>query len=213
MEENDYLFYVDSGAAILHSVKNLISVMEKNEDDIMVFEVYGKTEREYTKRDVFKYFNYETAECLNSNQIMSGFILIKKNEKTVKIFDEYEKASQFTNLLLDGDNMLTEEHDYPEFKEHRHDQSILSVLLKKHGIKPYREPSQWGLYQSVRYRQKLMNKKEEYEVYEKSKYPKMMFYLHRKGNYNPKSMLELYKDMFWVYVEWIKYWFDKEKIV
>ena len=213
MQENDYVLYADTGSVILHSVKKLISVMEKNHDDIMAFEVYGRMEREYTKRDVFKYFGYETEECLNSNQIMGGFILIRKNSNTERIFKEYEKAVVQANLLLDGDNILTTEDNYPEFKAHRHDQSILSVLLKKNGINPYRDPSQWGLYQSIRYKQKLMNKPEEYTVYKKSKYPKMMFYLHRNGTYNPENMYVIYKDILMTYKAMIAYWIDKNKIV
>lgn len=213
MQENDYLLYADAGSIILHSVQKLISIMENNHDDIMVFEVYGRTEREYTKRDVFKYFEYETEECLNSNQIMATFILIRKNSNTERIFKEYEKAAVQANLLLDGDNILTTEENYPEFKAHRHDQSILSVLLKKNGINPYRDPSQWGLYQSVRYKQKLMNKPEEYKVYEKSKYPKMMFYLHRNGRYNPKNAYVVYKDILMIYKTMMAYWIDKNKIV
>ena len=32
----------------------------------------------------------------------------------------------------------------PEFKDHRHDQSILSLLAKKHNVEMFRDPSQWG---------------------------------------------------------------------
>jgi hypothetical protein len=34
--------------------------------------------------------------------------------------------------------------NYKEFKDHRHDQSIFSVLTKKYNLLAYRDPSQWG---------------------------------------------------------------------
>jgi len=34
--------------------------------------------------------------------------------------------------------------NYKEFIDHRHDQSIFSVLTKKYNLLAYRDPSQWG---------------------------------------------------------------------
>ena len=34
--------------------------------------------------------------------------------------------------------------NYPEFRDHRHDQSILSILQVKHQITTYEDPSQFG---------------------------------------------------------------------
>lgn len=214
MKDNDYLLYADAGAVILHPAEELISVMEKNRDDIMAFAVYGKTEEEYTKRDVFTWFSYETEECLNSDQIMATFILIKKNTKTVRIFREWEAACEHPNLLKDGENTISEEKEnFPRFKEHRHDQSILSVLLKKNGVEPYRDPSQWGLFESVRYRQKRLRCPIDYKICEKSEYPKMMFFLHRNAALNPRSPIGLYRRILKVYRDYLKYWYDLDRIV
>lgn len=213
MKENDYLLYVDAGAVILHSARKLLSVMNANNDDIMVFAVYDTIEKEYTKRDVFTYFQFETKDCLNSAQIMGGFILIKKNARTVSIFQEWETACKIPNLLLDGENILSIEGNYPEFKAHRHDQSILSVLLKREGVIPYRDPSQYGLFESVRYKQKILRQSADYEICKKSKYPKLMFYLHRNGKFNPPGYVELCKHIIRIYQQYIEYWFDRNKLV
>jgi hypothetical protein len=34
--------------------------------------------------------------------------------------------------------------DYPGFREHRHDQSIFSLLTKRYDLPAFRDPSQWG---------------------------------------------------------------------
>ena len=48
------------------------------------------------------------------------------------------------NLLADN---KVDKDVYPSyFLEHRFDQSILSLLCKKHKIEPYRDPSQFGVF-------------------------------------------------------------------
>lgn len=178
IKNGDYLFYCDTGAVIRHPISKLIAIMENNHDEIMVFEVYGHSEEEWTKRDIFQYFQYDNLKCRKSNQIMATFILMKKTEKTVDIFRQYEKACTSGTLITDDENKCGLPNHFG-FCENRHDQSILSVLLKKNEIKPYRDPSQFGLYQTIKYYQKNMNSESDYEVYKKSKYPCMMFLLHR----------------------------------
>lgn len=212
MKEGDYLFYCDTGAVIRHSIHKMIKVMENNHDNIMVFEVYGKKEREWTKRDIFTYFDYATEECKESNQIMGGFILIKKCLETERIFKEYEEACLTGNLITDDENELGLPN-FEGFHENRHDQSILSVLLKKNGIKPYRDPSQFGLFQSIKYLQHNLNSDNDYEVYKRSKYPVYMFALHRHGKVRNDFFF-----IFW-YIRWnyeimkeyLEYWFDRNR--
>lgn len=187
MQIGDYLLYCDTGAYIRKPVQKLIQVMNKNNDDIMCFEIYNHLEQEWTKRDVFEYFNMETEECKQSNQIMATMILIKKTKVTVKIFEEYEKACQYKELITDQENQTGKEN-FPGFKENRHDQSILSVLLKKYHVTPYKDPSQYGLYQKSPYRHRCMKNPHDYITYERSEFP-MMFILHRNRNINWKGMM------------------------
>lgn len=213
MQMGDYLFYSDSGAIIRHSIRKFVKLMKKNHDDIMVFENYGLIEKYWTKRDVFRYFDYEDESCLNSNQIMGGFIVIRKTPETVRIFREYEEACVYRRLSTDDDN----EMGFPNFegfRTNRHDQSILSVLLKKNGIRPYRDPSQFGMFQHPLYVQKRMNCNAEYETFKRSKFPLFMIYLHRTYYCVPEGD-KLYK--WWIresvkiWKEYMRYWKDKNK--
>ena len=36
--------------------------------------------------------------------------------------------------------------NFPDFREHRHDQSVLSLLSVKHKLEIFRDPSQYGKY-------------------------------------------------------------------
>lgn len=143
INDGDYLFYCDSGACIVKPIDKLIKVMEANNEEIMLFEVYDRLEREWTKRDIFVNLDFDIEKCYNTNQIMSSFILLKKSRKTVAFIEEYIKWCQTGMLITDNPNegLLP---NYSGFCENRHDQSVLSVLAKKWGVVAYRDPSQWG---------------------------------------------------------------------
>ena len=34
--------------------------------------------------------------------------------------------------------------NFIEFKDHRHDQSVLSLMTVKYGLEMFRDPTQWG---------------------------------------------------------------------
>lgn len=180
MNDGDYLFYCDSGSVLFKNTDVFIKIMEKDQQDIMAFEVYGHEEQAWTKRDIFEYFGNTSDECRHTNQIMGTFLFVKKTSKTVSIIKEWLEAACTGTLISDADNE-SGLPNYDSFVENRHDQSLLSVLLKTRGIKPYRDPSQFGLYQKYKYQAKCMNTDRDYETYRKSVY-KMSMLLHRCGN-------------------------------
>ena len=85
-------------------------------------------------------------------------------------------------------------------------------MLKKNGIKPYREPSQFGMYQHAKYVQQQLSK-EELSVYKRSKYPLLMFLLHRNSGLNEsKSIQKWYlRQYYGIVKEYMQYWKDWSK--
>lgn len=190
LEYGDYLFYCDSGGLLKRNLKHFIKVMERDKQDMMFFEVCGHADRVWTKRDVFIALDCDTEEYYNTTQIMSGFIMIKKTDHSVAFIDEYVRYSQTGNLITDEPNELGQPN-YEGFKENRHDQSVLSLLSKKWGYKPYRDPSQWGDYQKVIYKKKAFRYPGEYDTYERSTFPTMII-LHRYKVLNIHNILAHY---------------------
>lgn len=186
----DYLFYCDSGVLLIKNLKKLIKVMEADNQDVMVFEVGGNLESTWTKRDVFVSMDCDSEEYYNTTQRMSTCILIKKTKKTEQFCAEYVKYSQTGSIITDEPN-TSGLPNYDGFKENRHDQSILSLLSKKWGYKAYRDPSQWGTYQKIQYKNKTFVNPGEYETYERSKFPKMVIH-HRYKVINLHNILAHY---------------------
>ena len=143
ISEGDYLFYSDSGAFFLKKINKLIKELEKQNQDIMGFEL-PLLEKQWTKKELFINMSCDIERYSESNQILASFILIKKTPFSLNFFDEYLKYS--CNKLN-----ITDEYDHKVkqdkcFVDHRHDQSIFSLLYKRYNLKPFKDPSQLGKY-------------------------------------------------------------------
>jgi hypothetical protein len=139
---DDFLFYCDSGSYFIKSITPLIEISLLNSQDIIVFEL-SYTERIWTKRDAFILMNCDSPKYSESNQRLASFSLWKKSNFTIDFINEFLHYAQDERLITDLENQCGYPN-YPDFKEHRHDQSIFSLLSKKYDLNAYRDPSQWG---------------------------------------------------------------------
>ena len=70
------------------------------------------------------------SSTFNSGQLIGTIIIIKKCEHSLKVFKEILEISENYNLINDSQSNLK---NHPDFIENRHDQSISSIIRKKHG--------------------------------------------------------------------------------
>jgi len=127
MDEEDILVYCDAGATFTDSI---IPYIEKMKDSIMLFYAPYKewSSNEYTKMDVFKELNcMENKNVTHGTQIEAGFIILKNNNKSKEFIQKWLDLVKNYHLISDEPSI---EPNFPEFKEHRHDQSLLSALGK-----------------------------------------------------------------------------------
>ena len=143
ISDGDYIFYCDSGCALVRPIKELIDNMETEKTDVMCFCI-NKPEVRWAKRDALILMDCDRPEFLWSAQICATFFILKKNPRTVALMDEYVKLVQDPRIVSDNENVMGKPN-YDDFKENRHDQTVWSLLCKRNGIKPFRDPSQHGL--------------------------------------------------------------------
>lgn len=143
LEEGDYLVYCDAGIYYNDSVRKLICAMERQGDDMMAFAI-DRMEYVYTKRDAFLALDADEEGYARTPQRMASAILLRKTAHSRQVIEEWLRFAQQDELITDAPNCLGKEN-YPGFKDHRHDQSLWSLVTKKHGIRPYRDPTQFGL--------------------------------------------------------------------
>lgn len=135
MNDGDYCIYADAGCHInINGKQRLQEYMEMiKEDDcgIISFEITGLTEAMYTNEKVFEYFEIdENDEMRKTSQIVGGVLILRKCENSTNIVNEYYRmACEHPDLFSDQWNNYKRT---PEFRDHRHDQSILGILRKRY---------------------------------------------------------------------------------
>ncbi len=145
INEGDILFYVDSGNEIISDPQPLFDLLQsqdivlfKNRDGNPTGNVWVNSM--WTKTDCFNLMECNTEKYKNGDQVDGSYIFIKKSPLSVKFIDEYLKYSCNKNIITDLPNITGNNEN--DFKDHRHDQSILSLLTIKHNIKTFESPSE-----------------------------------------------------------------------
>jgi len=138
MNDGDFLFYADSGATILphrkYRLDEYIDILNSTDKPVLTLGVQIYTERMFQKMSVLKEFSidgkklFENEDFLNSDQIESGIIMCKKTDYTIQFMEKW------LSMVLQDNYKFVTDSDFEEqlegFIEHRHDQSLLSILLK-----------------------------------------------------------------------------------
>ena len=132
MNNGDYLFYTDAGILYMNSTYQVIDFL-KEQNSEMWFDRITLKEKEYSKRDIFILLGVDMPFYRETYQYMGGIQVYKKSKYTEKFLEELLYYSQDKRLITDNPNTQGQPN-YPGFKDNRHDQSILSLLIKKYGI-------------------------------------------------------------------------------
>jgi hypothetical protein len=131
-EEGEILLYSDSGCRFGTSINERLSIwidmLKNNSKNILGFTLTA-LELEWTKMDTINAINPNIK--VNEFQHLSGIILFINNEFTRNFVKEWSEWAIKDNYhhFTDAPSQLL---NYPSFQEHRHDQSVFSLLLKKY---------------------------------------------------------------------------------
>jgi hypothetical protein len=129
IEDNDILWYADSGCEIDIRKKDLmLKVLELTEKNEVVCSM-NCLEKEYTKRDLLVYLDMDKPCYTNDTQYEATSICFKKCKKTMDFINEWYTIAQNYNLIDESPSKMNE---YREFVQNRYDQSVFSLLMKKY---------------------------------------------------------------------------------
>jgi hypothetical protein len=102
---------------------------------------YGPNKR-WTKRDCFVAMNCDSVEYWDHPQIQATFSIWQNNGYSVEFVTEWLDWSQRAEVIIDGPNRLGL-NNFDGFVAHRHDQSVLTNLVIKHGLKCFGNIDSW----------------------------------------------------------------------
>ena len=151
MKDGDVLHYADAGCHLnprgsvrlqeyiqfaLYSSTGITAFETKKPVDPLWNEgvkYYKWIESHWTKADLFEYFNcLDDSAITNSPQIEATTFFIKKNFDNIQMIKMWLRViTERPDLLCDDPSTL---QNLNGFIEHRHDQSIFSLLCKKRGV-------------------------------------------------------------------------------
>ncbi len=132
LNKGDYLIYTDAGIYYLDKVEKIIKFMIYLNEDIWVNRLVN-LEKAYSKRDAFILLNADSPNYTDTLQYMAGIQIYKKSKFTEIFLEKLLYYSTDKRIITDDLNTQGLPN-YDGFIENRHDQTVLSILLKKIGF-------------------------------------------------------------------------------
>jgi hypothetical protein len=134
LKEGDILMYADCGCEIDHREKDkLLPYLDLVQKDKIVGTYTFKhlIEKDWNKRDLIEKVDMNHSEFLMTPQHQAGIVFYLVCDETKNLVKEwYELACDYHNI----DDSPSIQPNLDGFREHRHDQSIFSLLTKKYGL-------------------------------------------------------------------------------
>jgi hypothetical protein len=157
LANNDILIYMDAGCTINTNGKTrfneYIDMLNNSNESIISFQMHHLPERNFTTKEIFQYFKVDlNSDYCTSGQIVGGILIMKNTEKMMKIIDECINVLRKDHLLVT--DYYNKRKQYGGFRDNRHDQSILSLVRKKHGSIILNDETfciPWGCEESLRF--------------------------------------------------------------
>jgi len=140
--DGDLVLYTDSAVVFAADPAPLFAVAR--EHPIVLFEQAARTpERIWTKRDCFVLLDADTAAYWETPQLAATCQLYRVGPEARAFIDELCRVMANANVLTDLPNVCGLPN-LPGYREHRHDQSVLTIQAVKYGLPRFRDPTQFG---------------------------------------------------------------------
>lgn len=130
--EGDFVIYADAGSSIApqHAARldDYLAMIAQHPSGMLAFEV-THTNRPYTKMDLFEAM--KASQFMDSLSKFAGIVLFRKCPASVAFVEEWARWSSDYHLVSNSPSRLPND---AAFIEHRHDQSIFSILCAQRNV-------------------------------------------------------------------------------
>lgn len=131
MQDGDILVYADAGCSIKASgagrFQKYLEILRTDKHGILAFSSEHPMHK-WTKMDTIKALGGES--IMSMNGVIGTAIIIRKCATSVRIIEKWMELCSRYELVDDSPSVAA---NYPDYIEHRHDQAILSLLLRGMG--------------------------------------------------------------------------------
>jgi len=133
IDDDDVVVYADAGCTFNPKARGRITEyadMVKIESGILGFQMTW-LEREWTKMELFQKFNCESrSDIIDVGQIEATAFVFRKCPNVCSLINDWNSIPRENPLYINDDTTIPQ---LSCFREHRRDQSILSLLMKTRG--------------------------------------------------------------------------------
>ena len=131
MNDGDILMYLDCGCEIGGEKELLIPTFFDYVKKDKIIGSFTRIEKNWNKMDLLIYLNMQNSELINKSQHQAGALLFYICKETRELVDKWYNIGCNYHMI---DDSPSTEKNLECFEEHRHDQSIFSLLTKKYAI-------------------------------------------------------------------------------
>lgn len=126
--EGAIVIYMDAAFTIQKPLTPLLKPLDKH--DVILMRDHERTNGGYVKGDTFALTNCKDEGCRRAPLIASGFIAVKNTAASRRFMKEWLNYCQDIRILRSTNTGI--QPNYPEFKWHHFEQSVLSMVNYKH---------------------------------------------------------------------------------
>lgn len=148
LEEGDIVLYSDAGLRVIDNLNPLFDIAQSNPNGgKVIFKVpeVGAIHKatKWTKRDCFILTNCDEEKYWHANMTNGAVSLWVKNQGNDIFLREWQRYLRDPRIVTDDPNMCGK-MNFSDCIDHRHDQSVLTILVTKYNFELFRDPTQWG---------------------------------------------------------------------
>ncbi len=153
--KDDILVYMDAGFTLniggQRRFRDYLELTRAHDNKLLSFQnIY--TEHNWTKADLALRLNLTISSPeMMTSQLGGGLIMLQRTSSNESMIRQWIKIATEDNYRF-SDDSPSQAANHPDFQEHRHDQSIASLLRKLHGtaITHYEVQDYSGAFQKFR---------------------------------------------------------------
>jgi hypothetical protein len=131
-DSDDIVFYCDAGCDINPEARDRMSeyieMLRSDPSGILSFQITDQVEKKWSKMDLVKILCAE--QEVDSNMLMATIFAVRNIPRARYVIQRWCDTVSSYHMIDDSPSRVPED---PEFREHRHDQSVFSLLRKKEG--------------------------------------------------------------------------------
>jgi hypothetical protein len=146
--EDDIVVYADAAITVLRPLAPLFELCRRQRGILVFRGHYDRSGgpspcRAWTKRDGFVLAGCDTRAFHDAPMLDASFLVFENSRRARAFVDEWLDLCSDPRILTDARNTCGLPN-LPDFVDHRHDQSVLSLLAARDAIRAFRPPSQYG---------------------------------------------------------------------